>query len=238
MRYVIASLSVLLAGLTIATVWADDAVSVKSHPDSTNWQNLFNPDLSNAIYPKGIWRYENGELIATEDQFIWTKKEYENFAVDLEFKNVEGSNSGVMLYCTDLNNPYSHVVEVQLLDDYAKQWASIAKNWQCAAIFGHQAPTKQMVKKPGPWNRMTVTCRGPRISVVLNGELVTELDMRKCTSAKTNPDGSEIPPFLGQPPLAQMPTKGHIGLQGSHHGVPTDFRNVKFKLLTAEETKE
>ncbi len=222
-------LTLCLAGIVAA--FGDDKVATQAHPNSSQWQDLFSPDLSNAIYPKGVWSVQNGELTATEDQFIWTKEQHENFVVDLEFKNGPGANSGVMVYCTDLANPYSHVVEVQILDDYAKKWAGIPKNWQCAAIFGHQAATKQLVKTAGQWNRMTVTCRGPLISVALNGQLVTELDMKKCTSARNNPDGSDIPSFLGQPPLAQMPTKGHIGLQGKHHGAPIYFRNVKFQPL-------
>ncbi len=224
--------TVLMLCLTwVAAVCGDEKAPAQVHPDSSNWQDLFSPDLSNAIYPKGVWSVQNGEFTATEDQFLWTKDQYENFVVDLEFKNGPGANSGVMVYCTDLANPYSHVVEVQILDDYAAKWVGIPKNWQCAAIFGHQAATKQLVKKAGQWNRMTVTCRGPLISVALNGQLVTELDMKKCTSAKKNPDGSDIPSFLGQPPLAQMPTKGHIGLQGKHHGAPIYFRNVKFQPL-------
>jgi hypothetical protein len=215
----------------VAAACGDEKPAAQVHPDSSKWQDLFSPDLSNAIYPKGVWSVQNGEFTATEDQFLWTKEPYENFVVDLEFKNGPGANSGVMVYCTDLANPYSHVVEVQILDDYAAKWAGIPKNWQCAAIFGHQAAAKQLVKKAGLWNRMTVTCRGPLISVALNGELVTELDMKKCTSAQKNPDGSDIPTFLGQPPLSQMPTKGHIGLQGKHHGAPIYFRNVKFQRL-------
>jgi hypothetical protein len=66
--------------------------------------------------------------------------------------------------------------------------------------------------------------------VVLNGEQVTEMDMRKWTSAKRNPDGSEIPEWLSKP-LARLPTKGHIGLQGKHGGVPIHFRNLKVKSL-------
>ena len=128
---IVVSMFFLLTGLAIAAVRADEAVAPKVHPDSTNWQDLFAPDLSNAIYPKGVWFVENGELTASEDQFIWTKKEYENFVIDLEFKNnAEGTNSGVMVYCTDLDHPYSHVVEVQVLDDYAKKWAGIPKKWQ------------------------------------------------------------------------------------------------------------
>jgi len=53
-----------------------------------------------------------------------------------------------------------------------------------------------VVKKPGEWNRMTIACKGPRISIVLNGELVTDIDMKKWTSATKNPDGSDIPAWL------------------------------------------
>jgi hypothetical protein len=68
------------------------------------------------------------------------------------------------------------------------------------------------------------------IYVAINGELVTEMDMRKWTSATTNPDGSEIPPWLSKP-LAELPTKGHVGLQGKHAGAPIFFRNIKIKPL-------
>ena len=46
--------SFLLASFVIVAARAEDAVSVKSHPDSANWQDLFTRDLSNAIYPKGV----------------------------------------------------------------------------------------------------------------------------------------------------------------------------------------
>jgi hypothetical protein len=48
------------------------------------------------------------------------------------------------------------------------------------------------------------------------------------TSAKTNPDGSEIPPWLSTP-FAELPNKGKIGLQGKHAGAPIWFRNLKVK---------
>ena len=77
---------------------------------------------------------------------------------------------------------------------------------------------------------MTVTCVGPRIDVVLNGEHVTSMDMTQWTSAKTNPDGSEIPSWLSRP-KAELPTKGRIGLQGKHAGAPIWFRNIKVKAV-------
>jgi hypothetical protein len=77
---------------------------------------------------------------------------------------------------------------------------------------------------------MAITCRGSNISVIRNGQQVTQIDMKKWTSAKKNPDRSDIPPWLSKP-LAELPTKGHIGLQGKHGGVPIYFRNLKIKSL-------
>ena len=87
-----------------------------------------------------------------------------------------------------------------------------------------------MVKKPGEWNRMSVTCKGKMIQVSLNGTLVNEMNMDLWTSAKTNPDGSEIPAWLSTP-FAELKTTGKIGLQGKHAGAPIYFRNMKIKEL-------
>jgi hypothetical protein len=56
------------------------------------------------------------------------------------------------------------------------------------------------------------------------------MNMSLWTSAKTNPDGSEIPSWLSTP-FAQLATNGRIGLQGKHAGAPIYFRNMKIKLI-------
>ena len=217
----------------VTAIRADDTAAPKTHPDSAEWQDLFAANLSDAIFPKGIWSFEDGVLTATEDKNIWTKKQYGDCIIDLEFKNSPGANSGVVVYARDLENWIPGAVEIQVLDDSDPKWADVADTWRCAGVFGHLAPAKSAVKKAGQWNRMTITCRGPIIHVLLNGEPVTEMDMRKWTSAKKNPDGSEIPSWLSKP-LAEQPTEGHIGLQGKHGGVPIYFRNLKIKKLAAQ----
>ena len=202
----------------------------RSHPNANRWPDLFALDLSNAIFPEGIWTFEDGILTASADQAIWTRKDYDNFVLDLEFKNAPGTNSGVIVYCTDLKNWIPNSVEIQIADDYAEQWAKAPKTWQCGAVFGHLAASKRTVKKPGQWNRFTIRCMSQQIDVILNGEHVTSMDMSLWTSAKTNPDGSEIPSWLNKP-LAQHPTKGKIGLQGKHAGAPIWFRNLKIREL-------
>ena len=200
----------------------------KAHPDTTGRETLFTGDLSDATFPEGVWSIKDGLLSATKDECIWTKKQYENFTLDLEFKTEKGSNSGVMVYCTDLKNWIPTEIEIQILDDFAPEAAKYPKSWLCGAIFGRLAPTKSMVKKPGQWNHMTIVCSGKHITVTLNGETVTKMDMSKWTSATKNPDGSDIPPWENKP-AAQLATKGYVGLQGKHAGVPTYFRNIKIK---------
>lgn len=204
----------------------------KSHPDTSGWADLFAPDLSNAITPrpKGTWTFKEGVLTADRDQAIWTKKDYDNFVLDLEFKNAKETNSGVIVYCSNISDWIPNSLEIQIADDYAEKWAKADKTWHCAAIFGHLAPIKRTVKKPGEWNRFTITCKDHMVYVMLNGQTVTTMDMRKWTSAKTNPDGSKIPPWLSKP-VAELPTHGKIGLQGKHGGVPIWFRNMKIKEI-------
>ncbi len=225
-RAVFSLLAVCL--LSTSLVWADEAA--KGHPDSSAWADLFAADLSDAIRPEGVWTFNDGVLTASEDQCIWTGKQFEDCIVDLEFKTAPGTNSGVIVYASDVKNWIPNSVEIQIADAFSEKWTDAPASWHCGAIFGHLPPKKQVVKRPGEWNRMTVTCRGPIIEVVINGELVNEMDMRKWTSAKENPDGSSIPPWLSRA-KAELSTKGHIGLQGKHAGAPIYFRNLKIKEL-------
>jgi len=194
------------------------------------WEPLFDKELSNAIYPEGVWTCEDGVLTASEDQCIFTKKEYDNFVLDLEFKTADGTNSGVIVYCSDYKDWIPNSVEIQIADDFSEEWSKADKTWQCAAIFGHLAASESRVKEPGEWNKMTVTCKGKNISVKLNGKVVTEMDMSLWTNAKKNPNGTDIPSWLSTP-FAELATKGKIGLQGKHAGAPIWFRNVKIKEL-------
>jgi hypothetical protein len=200
-----------------------------AHPDSARWPNLLNESLSDAIAPPGVWSFADDVLTASKDETLWTQKEYENFVLDLEFKTAVGTNSGVFVYGSDLKNWIPNSVEIQIADDFAEKWAKWPKTWRCGAIFGHLAPTRSVVRKPGEWNRMTVTCKGPQIDVVLNSvRVVVAADLRQWISAKVNPDGSPVPAWLSKP-LAELPTRGHIGLQGKHAGAPIYFRNLRIK---------
>ena len=222
----------MMLGCVILLQSCTEKISVppKAHPDVSQWPDLFAPDLSNARFPQDVWTFADGVLTASEDQVIWGQKDYDNFILDLEFKTAEGTNSGVIVYCSNTQDWIPNSVEIQIADDFAEQWAKSPETWHCGAIFGHLAPSKSMVKKPGQWNRFTITCKDKMIYVMLNGLLVTEMNMDLWTSATKNPDGSDIPSWLSTP-FAELPTHGNIGLQGKHAGAPIFFRNIKIKEL-------
>ncbi|MEO6039817.1 MAG: family 16 glycoside hydrolase, partial [Saprospiraceae bacterium] len=171
----------------------DNMAGPASHPivppinhasaDDPDYQPLFDLNLSNASYPQGVWSMKNGELTATKDECIWTIKEYDNFVLDLEFKTAEGTNSGVIVHCSNTDDWIPNSVEIQIADDYSEEWSKAPATWQCGAIFGHLAATRSAVKHPGEWNRYTITCYNREIWVLLNGEPVNHMDMNRWLSA-------------------------------------------------------
>jgi hypothetical protein len=209
---------------------AQDSAYINPVTSGKGWAPLFNASLSNASFPKGVWTVTDGVLTAAKDEAIWSEKDYDNFVLDLEFKNADGTNSGVVVHASDTKDWIPHSVEIQIADDFSKEWSKAEPSWQCAAIFGHQPATLHVVKRPGEWNHYTITCKGRKIWVVLNGQLVNSCDMSLYTSAKKNPDGTEAPDWLSNP-MATLPLHGKIGLQGQHAGAPIYFRNIRIKEL-------
>jgi hypothetical protein len=209
---------------------AQDSAYIHPNTSGEGWAPLFDKSLSNAIFPAGVWTVDGEVITAGKDEALWSEKNYDNFVLDLEFKTADGTNSGVIVHASNIKDWIPHSVEIQIADDYSKEWSTAEPSWQCAAIFGHQPATRHMVKRPGEWNRYTITCRGRRIWVVLNGELVNNCDMSLYTSAKNNLDGTKAPDWLSNP-MATLPLRGHVGFQGKHAGAPIYFRNIMIKEL-------
>ena len=225
--------AIIIATLAGISALASAQPQPQPKADGPGWSPLIATDFSNTESAAGVWSVANGELTANADECIWSKAEYQNFLLDLEFKNAAGTNSGVLIYCTDTPNWIPHSVEVQILDQTAEKWAKTDPTWHSGGIFGHLAPAKAMTKKPGEWNHMTIEAKGKSIKVWLNGELTADMDMALWTSATKNPNGTDIPSWLSTP-CAELPTKGRIGLQGKHGDATVWFRNVQIKSLEKE----
>src|SRR5688500_13151416 len=119
------------------SVYSQDVNSpALKHPDTSleGWKNLFDNTLSNAIYPEGVWSNTDGIITATKDEALWSEKKYDDFILDLEFKNADSTNSGVIVHASDIKNWIPNSVEIQIADDFSKIWSSAPASWQCGAI--------------------------------------------------------------------------------------------------------
>jgi len=191
----------------------------------SGFADLFGKDLSNAIYPKDVWFFKDGILTASEDEFIWSKEQYKNFILDLEFKIDQGANSGVFLRCSDRVNWINTGIEVQVLDSYGK---ASPDRLDCGAIYDCLAPSENTVRQAGQWNHYRILCRDNKISIVLNSRKIIDMNLDQWTQAHKNPDGSENKFNIA---YKDLPRTGHMGLQGLHQGKPVYYRNIKFKSL-------
>lgn len=208
---------VTLLALTSSFLFAAD------HPDTTGWKDLFAVDLSNAVDASG-WQFDGKELVAKNHDTLWTKDSYADFILDLEFKVAKESNSGVFLRSGDIKNVLA-ALEIQVHES-----ADGSKYGMLGAIYDAMPPKKNAARPVGEWNRYTITCQGPKVIVVLNGETIIDANLDQWPEAGKNPDGT---PNKFKQALKDFSRRGPIGLQGLHGKAqaPVWYRNLKIKAL-------
>ena len=162
-------------------------VTLKPRPGETGWQRF--------------------------DAYLMTEKKYKDFVLDLEFKIEKEGNSGAFFRVGDPLQPVSTGIEVQILDTHGLENPG---NHDCGGVIGTAAPTKNMSKPAGEWNRYTITCKGSHLTVVLNGEQIIDIQ-------------------LDAGAMKDRPLEGHIGFQDEAKRVW--YRNVRIKELEVGSAK-
>ena len=172
-------------------------------------------------------KQKNGKLRTRGKGYIWTKKSFENFELVLEYKLSEGANSGVF-FRTDPANPVQGGFEVQLLDNAGFQKVKGKKDRKNlnGAFYDCQAASKDMANRVGQWNRLKLTCQGPKARLEINGQAVNEINYDRWETPQRNPDGSAN---KFKTALKELPRVGRIGFQ--NHGQVVWFRNVTIEAL-------
>ncbi len=203
------------------------------------WEELFNgEDLSGWLTGENNkFVVENGELTVKRENpdgeehnldYLWTSERYGDFILELDFKVVEGTNSGVFFRTSDIMDPVYTGLEVQIANSYGR--ADLSRTGTAGAVYDLQAPAKNAINPPGEWNTYQLICRGSRIQVSLNGKRVVDMDIAQWRTPHENPDGSwnKFPT-----PGTAFAREGHIGLQD--HGQPVWYRNIRVKRLDGDE---
>lgn len=216
-----------------------------SYPGNVNWEaprkspqtdrdgfiTLFNGRDLSGWQPALNWTVEDGILTLKNrtdhqehnDNYLWTTGVYGDFVADLDFKITQGTNSGVFLRTSNPKDPVQTGIEIQVASVAPGRPLGKGSN---GGIYDLVAP-KTNPLKPDDWNHYTITCQGPRISVVLNGEPVSEANLDLWTELHKNPDGSAN---KFDKPAKDFARSGYFGLQD--HGTPVWYRNIRIKPLT------
>lgn len=198
---------------------------------AAEWSPLFAPDLSNADFDKDVWSIDkDGVIRANKDRIIFTKNDFENFELELEFRIEKESNSGIVIYCTDTKKWIPNSIEIQIADSSCEKFGK--PMWNCGCIFGHVDSEFDTRLPFGEWQKMRVRADGQKIDVWLNDKHVSKMDMSEWEDNKLTPKGEAILPWLTLHKKCEMPTKGKIGLQGKHGKATTDYRNVRIRNLS------
>lgn len=217
---------VLLFTVSLVTACGQpEDLPTNDHPqDTSDYANLFEPDLSNATYPEGEWMMEDGVLEAEGHGTLWTEESYEDFILDFEVKVEPGANSGIFFRTKDKDNILS-ALEVQIHDS-----TDGTKHGEMGAIYDITSPFVDATKPAGEWQRLTLTANENRIYVILNGRQIVNMDLDMWDTAGENPHGTEN---KFNRVLAEQTYGGPIGFQGIHGeaGAKVYYRNLKIKSL-------
>lgn len=185
------------------------------------WVNLLDgKDLSAHWETKGNWILKDGVVALVPrpgekgwqryDAYLWAKKQYKDFECEFEYKLELKGNSGFYFHVGDLKEPVKKGIEVQLYDSASKPKGTKLNDHDSGGIIPGIPPTKNAAKPAGEWNKMLVTVKGNKVTVVLNGEVV-----------------NDVP--LDSKSIKDRPSTGYIGFQD--HGLPMWLRNIKVREL-------
>ena len=183
------------------------SVSVQAQVDLFNGQNLDGWEINGTEK----WYVEKGELICESGPdvaygYLSTKKHYDNFELELEFKQEADGNSGVFFRSTvagTIVNGWQVEVAPPKLHT-GGIYESYGRGWLIKPD-----PAKDQYLKMGSWNTMKIIANGNKVTTYLNGQEMVEIVDKKIGKGK-----------------------GGIALQiHSGGGIKVKWRNIKLKEL-------
>ncbi len=170
---------------------------------------------------KGNWSIDNDGVVTLTprpgesgwsrfDAYLWSKKKYDDFEIEFEYKVQPQGNSGFYFNVGDKNSPVAKGIEVQIYDSHGKGADARLTDHDSGGIIPGIPPTKNAAQPAGEWNHFQIRVEGDKLTVKLNGEVVNEVDLK-------------------DPKLAGRPDEGYIGFQD--HALPLALRNIKIREL-------
>jgi len=207
--------------------------------NTDKWKSYNDTVLSNG------WHAVDGCLQAPGDGsdasgYIVTKKQYENFILDWDWKLTKGGNSGLIYHVVEspaFKVPYVTGPEYQLIDNEGWQEQNPdtkLEEWQKLGVdYAMHLPdySKMKVNPVGEWNNSRIVFDNGHVEHWLNGQKILEFEAWTDDWFEKKSAGKwENAPEYGLAP------RGLICLQD--HGYPASFKNIKIKELPRKNVGE
>ncbi|MFO0822125.1 MAG: DUF1080 domain-containing protein [Gemmataceae bacterium] len=155
---------------------------------------------------------------------IYTKAEYTDHVIRLEYKLPPGGNNGLAIrYPGGMAHAATQgMCELQILDDTAAKYTKLdPRQFNCSA-YGMVPAHRGYLRPVGEWNFLEVTAKGSTLRAELNGTRVLDTDLSKVTEFKNS-----------QKHPGKDNVKGHFGFAG--HNDPVSFRNLFIKDISEKK---
>lgn len=201
---------------------AGEANAWLARRNAEGFESVFNgKDLSGWEGAIDNYEVKSGSIVCKPGHggALYTKEEYEDFAVRVEFKLPPGGNNGLAIRFPGTGNPaYEGMCELQVLDNDHPMYATLDPRQYHGSAYGFAPAHRGYLRPVGEWNFEEATVIGTTIKVELNGTKILETDLATIKEVMANS------PHPGRNLL-----KGHFGFAG--HNDPVEFRNVSIKRL-------
>ncbi len=176
--------------------------------------------LDNWVGNKAGYLLQDGAIVvnpqSTSGGNLYTKDEYSDFEYRFEFQLTPGANNGLGIRAP-LEGDAAYVgMELQILDSEADIYKNLQPYQYHGSIYGVVPARRGYLRPIGEWNEEVVVVKGTRVKVILNGETITDADIKE-PSINGTMDHKEHPGLKR--------TNGHIGFLG--HGDVVRFRNIR-----------
>ncbi|MCE2708617.1 MAG: DUF1080 domain-containing protein [Algoriphagus sp.] len=199
--------------------------STRGYAQEEGFVSLFDgKSLDNWIGNKSSYLVKDGILVIEPQGGgggnLYTEKEYENFVLRFEFQLTPGANNGLGIHAPLTGDAAYLGKELQILDNESEKYASLQPYQYHGSVYGVIPAKRGYLRPVGEWNQQEVRVEHPRITVILNGEVILEGNYLEASKNGTL-DHKEHPGLLR--------SRGHIGFLG--HGDVVRFRDIRIKEI-------
>lgn len=218
-RYASAAL-LLFSWLIAAPAAADGVETLFNGRNLDGWVAEGVSEIRDGSGTRPVWSARDGMIACEGSGFGFLRyagREFGDFVLHVEYRMEPGGNTGVGIRTRPFDpsqsratRPSFYSYEIQLVDDAGKP----PSPHSTGSLYRYVAPKTNPVEPAGAWNALEIECRGPRIQIRLNDELILDVDQSTIESLK------------------EKPLSGYVCLQ--NHGRRAEFRNVRIRDLSTD----